>query len=164
MWRPCWLTAYRTTPTRASAPIIGGVLVVGLTVVVATGVGIALLDTDSTPEPQPTAAIDLSVDGETLRFTHEQGEALDVGALSVRIAVDGEPLDDQPPVPFFSAAGFEPGPTGPFNTASDDEWTVGETASLTVAETNSPEITSGSTVSVRFTTDEGTVIRTETRA
>jgi len=116
----------------------------------------------SMPEPAPTAAVDLTVEGDTLRFTHESGDPLDVRALSVRIAVDGEPLDEQPPVPFFSASGFEPGPTGPFNTASDSEWSVGETASLTVAETNSPRIEPGSTVSVRLTTDGKTVIRAET--
>ena len=151
---------------RATAPVIGGILVVALTVVLATVVGTAMLGGGSvpaTPEPAPTATVDLSVDDDTLRFTHESGDTLDVRSLSVWISVDGDRLDEQPPVPFFSASGFEPGPTGPFNSASDPEWSVGETARLTVAGTNSPSIEPGSTVSVRFTTDGQTILRTETQ-
>ena len=148
--------------TRAGAPLVGTLLIVGLAVVVATIAATALVGVDTAPEPAPSAAIELSVDGDTLRFTHESGDTLDVRTLSVRLAVDGEPLAHQPPVPFFSSTGFEPGPTGPFNSASDAEWSAGETASLTVASTNSPAIESGSTVSVRLTTDAGSVIRAET--
>lgn len=165
-WLPQSAPAYRRSQSaRGTAPVIGGVLVVGLVVILAAIVGTAMFSTGSTsgtPEPAPTVAVDLAVDGNTLRFTHESGESLDVRTLSVWITVDGERLDDQPPVPFFSAGGFEPGPTGPFNSASDPEWSVGETASLTVAGTNSPSIEPGSTVSVRFTVDGKTVVRTET--
>lgn len=150
------------SPTRATAPVIGGLLMIALTLIVATVAASTLFGFDSTPEPAPPAAVDLSVDGTTLRFTHESGEPLDVQALSVRISVDGEPLAEQPPVPFFSASGFEPGPTGPFNTASDSEWEVGETTTLTVAGTNSPTLEEGSTVSVRITTETGSVIRIDT--
>jgi len=148
---------------RGTAPLIGGLLVVALTVILATVVGAAMLGGASPPEPAPTAVVDLTVEGDTLRFTHESGDPLDVRALSVWIAVDGEALDEQPPVPFFSASGFEPGPSGPFNSASDSEWSVGETASLRVAGTNSPQLKPGSTVSVRLTTDGKTVIRAETQ-
>ena len=155
------------TATRANTSIIGTVLVIALTVLLASAVGAAVLGAGSTaptPDPAPAAVIDLSVEGETLRFTHRSGATLDLREVSVRISVDGEPLADQPPVPFFSAAGFEPGPTGPFNTATDPQWEVGETATLTVAGTNSPQIEPGSTVSVRIHTDRTAVIRTETTA
>lgn len=152
----------RRPSARGTIPVIGTVLLIALTVVVALILGTALLGGGSTAEPTPTAAIELSVDGNTLTFSHDHGEPLNVTAISIQITVDGEPLDDQPPVPFFAASGFESGPTGPFNTASDNEWRVGQTASLTVADTNQPTLDSGSTVSVRITTDEGTVIRTET--
>ena len=150
---------------RGNAPVTGGILMVALAVVLAAIVGTAMLGAGSTPvtpEPAPTAAVDLTVDGNTLRFTHESGDALDVRTLSVFVSVDGERLDHQPPVPFFSATGFDSGPTGPFNSASDPEWSVGETASLTVAGTNTPSIESGSTVSVLLTVDGKTVARTET--
>lgn len=165
-WFPELPPAYRPSHTsRGSAPVIGGILVVALAVVLATLVGTAVLGSGSvptSPEPAPAMAVDLTVDGDTLRFTHESGDSLDVRSLSVWVSVDGEPLADQPPVPFFSASGFEPGPTGPFNSASDPEWSVGETATVTVAGTNSPTIEPGSTVSVRLTVDGKTVARTET--
>ncbi|WP_256488528.1 type IV pilin [Halohasta salina] len=165
MWPPVpFRESPHRHPTRGSAPLVGSLLVVGLAVVVATVAATALVGVDTAPEPAPTAAVELSVDGDTLRFTHESGDTLDVRTLSVRILVDGEPLAHQPPVPFFSSTGFEPGPTGPFNSASDPEWSAGETASLTVASTNSPTIESGSIVSVRLTTDAGRVIRLETEA
>lgn len=147
---------------RAIAPVVGTVLVVALTVLVVVVAGTIILGVGSTTEPTPTAAIDLTVEGNTIVFTHTSGETLDVQRLSVRIYVDGEPLDEQPPVPFFSATGFAPGPTGPFNSASDPEWEVGETASLTVAGTNRPTIDSGSTVSVRIDVDSMGVIKAKT--
>lgn len=152
----------RRPSTRATIPVIGTVLLIALTVFVALTIGTALLGVGSTTEPTPTAAIELSVDENTLVFSHDHGEPLNVTAISIQIAVDGEPLVDQPPVPFFAANGFESGPTGPFNSESDNKWRVGQTASLTVADTNQPTLDSGSTVSVTITTDEGAVIRTET--
>lgn len=157
-----WSFHERRPTARAAVPVVGTVLVIALTVVVALLLTTALLGVGSTSEPTPTAAIELSVEENTLVFSHNHGEPLNVTAISIRIAVDGEPLDEQPPVPFFAASGFDSGPTGPFNSASDNEWRVGQTASLTVADTNTPTLDSGSTVSVRITTDTGTVIRTET--
>ena len=147
---------------RASVPVVGTVLLIALTVFVALVMTSTLLGVGSTAEPTPTAAIDLEVDGNTLTMSHDHGDPLNVTAISIRITVDGEPLDEQPPVPFFAASGFESGPTGPFNAASDNEWQVGRTASLTVADTNQPTLESGSTVSVKITTDDGAVIQTET--
>ncbi|QCJ48526.1 type IV pilin [Haloprofundus sp. MHR1] len=94
------------------------------------------------------AALSLTATGETLQFVHRGGETLDVRRLELRVSVDGEPLEHHPPVPFFSASGFRPGPTGPFNSAADPEWRAGETASVAVAGTNDPELTVGSSVTV----------------
>ena len=81
--------------------------------------------------------------------------------LSVTVEIDGTELQKQPPVPFFSAHGFESGPTGPLNSKSDDQWYAGETASFVVAETNTPTISSGSAVRVTIVSHE-TVIYDET--
>jgi FlaG/FlaF family flagellin (archaellin) len=162
-WAILSVVSHRTRTERASVPVIGTIALVAVTLVVALTLGTVVLGQGSTPDPAPMAVVDLTVEGDTLTFTHESGEPLDVRTLSLRVSVDGEPLTDQPPVPFFSASGFEPGPTGPFNTASDPEWSVGETASLTVAGTNSPPIDSGSTVSVRIYGKNGVVVRTETQ-
>ena len=115
------------------------------------------------PADAPRAAIDLRVDADAdrLTFVHRGGDPIDVSALSVRIRVDGESLDAQPPVPFFSARGFRPGPTGPFNSATADEWTAGERASLRVAGTNDPTIAPGSRVSVRLIVAETVVAELE---
>lgn len=81
-------------------------------------------------------------------MTHRGGDAVVPADLRVRVRVDGEPLAEQPPVPFFAAEGFESGPTGPFNSATDGEWRAGETGSLRVADTNDPSLRPGATVEV----------------
>ncbi|MDS0296490.1 archaellin/type IV pilin N-terminal domain-containing protein [Halogeometricum luteum] len=101
------------------------------------------------PSPRPTA-FSLSATGDELAVTYERGPTLDASALRLRIAVDGDPLAFQPPLPFFAARGFRSGPTGPFNVAADGAWSAGETATLAVAETNDPELEPGRTVTVRL--------------
>jgi hypothetical protein len=69
------------------------------------------------------------------------------------VRIDGEPLAKQPPVPFFAAAGFESGPTGPFNAATDGTWRAGQTAAIRIASTNSPQLSDGAVVTVRIYTE-----------
>lgn len=150
--------------TRALSPVLGVVLLVGITVAVAATVGaVATVDPGGTV---PAAHLTLSVDAESGRvaLTHEGGETLDVSALSVTVAVDGEALDHQPPVPFFAAAGFESGPTGPFNVASGDDWSAGETAGFRLASTNDPQLPEGAHVEVTVATERGTVAELEATA
>ncbi|EMA05982.1 hypothetical protein C438_09152 [Haloferax denitrificans ATCC 35960] len=145
--------------------LLGSVLLVGLVVVVAAAVGAAAFDAaDSAPSPTRPTALSLSVSGDTLSLVHEGGAPLDVDSLAVRISVDGAPLAHQPPVPFFSASGFRPGPTGPFNAAADSRWTVGETATLELAGTNDPDIVPGATVTVRVFDGDTPVATLEARA
>ncbi len=149
---------------RALSSAVGVVLLVAVTAVVAATVGtVVTLDPG---RDVPTASLSLSADADADRveLTHEGGETLDVSALSVAVAVDGEDLDRQPPVPFFAAAGFESGPTGPFNVASDDDWSAGETAGFRVASTNHPQLSVGSRVEVTVATGRGVVASLETTA
>jgi hypothetical protein len=128
------------------------VLLIGVVVVLAAtvaGAGFALKDATTT-EPAPTATVSLSASNDRLVLVHEGGEPLDVETLALRIAVEGEQLTHQPELPFFSQRGFRPGPTGPFNSASDPTWTVGERASLRVAESNQPTLEAGDSVEVRI--------------
>jgi len=154
-----------TGSNRATVPLIGLILLCALVVLLAASAGISLVEmgtaTGST-EPITPASIALSVEDNTLHFTHEHGEALDVHALTMQIRVDGEPLERQPPLPFFAASGFESGPTGPFNSASDPTWEVGESASLTVASSNTPTLDSGTTVSVRLYRHDDPLVTLET--
>ena len=142
---------------RGSTPVVGVVvlLAVGIALggvvaagaeAVATATGTDLGDegaAGSTP-----IAVSLELDGDTISVTHEAGPDLRVSRVRLVVAVDGTPLDHQPPVPFFAARGFRAGPTGPFNVASDGVWTAGETGSIRVASTNHPEPEPGRTVSV----------------
>ncbi len=153
-------TAHATQ--RATVHVIGTLLLVVVTVVLAVTLSTAVLGGASAPEPAATAALDLSVDGETLIVTHTDGEPLDIEGVSMEIAVDNEPLDEQPPVPFFAASGFESGPTGAFNPAGSTELVVGESASLTVASTNSPTIEAGTTVTVTLYDGSNRLLETET--
>jgi flagellin-like protein len=139
-----------TSRDRAVSPVLGAVLLVALTVVLAAVVGgFALAETPT--EPPPTARIDCEADVGTDRVAcvHRGGDELDVRDIRLRIGVGGEALSHQPPVPFFAARGFHAGPTGPFNSAADPGWTAGETAAVRLAATNRPGLTPGAAVRVR---------------
>lgn len=143
--------------TRALAPL-SAVLVIALTVglaaVVSGGILVATETSDPPGDPGPRASLSLAVADETLSLTHRGGDRLDVRRLRLVVAVDGEPLTHQPPVPFFSARGFHSGPSGPFNPATDPQWTAGETATLSVAGTNQPTLATGTLVTVRVYADD----------
>jgi FlaG/FlaF family flagellin (archaellin) len=145
---------------RATSPVVGVALLVLVTAMLAAAVGTAALGTVPA-EPPPQTGLSLSVEGDRLRVVHRAGDTLDVRDLEVRLAVNGTPLSHQPPVPFFAATGFEPGPTGPFNSASDPEWEVGEVATLTVAGTNRPDIEPGATVRVTVVSGGYLIAKTE---
>lgn len=150
---------------RALSPVIGVVLLLVVTVALAGVVGTVALGV-SLPSAPSHAVLDLQVDAGTDRLTlvHRSGDALDVAELSLRVRIGGTPLARQPPVPFFSATGFEPGPTGPFNSASDPRWTPGERASLQLAGTNDPLLSPGAEVTVTLSTNETVVAELEATA
>lgn len=136
---------------RAVAPALGAVLVIAITVTTAAVVGAAV-----TVEPPGGATVERvafeTAADETgeIRVTHLGGDPIAPDDLRLELGVDGEPLAEQPPVPFFSAPGFESGPTGAFNSATADAWRAGETAALRIAETNEPTLEAGSTVEIRI--------------
>lgn len=149
-------TSSTRSPSRASAPV-AVVLLVGLGVLLAAGVGAALTSPDLPSQPRY-----VSVEGEatadgTIRLEHTGGSAIDVRRLDVSVTVDGEPLRYQPPVSFFSARGFYSGPRGPFNSAADPAWTAGEFAGFSIAGTNDPPLVPESEVVVRLSIGEQTV-------
>jgi len=141
---------------RGTAPVVGVVvlLVAGIALGGAVAAGAEAVataagqDLDGDTGAPGSIAVSLAVTGDTVALTHEAGPDLRVSRLRLVVAVDGTPLAHQPPVPFFAAEGFRGGPTGPFNVASDDTWTAGETGSVRVAGTNDPAPAPGRTVSV----------------
>jgi flagellin-like protein len=148
---------------RALSPVIGVVCLLAVTVALATVVGAtAPMVSPSTPA---TASFSATAEpsGE-LTVTHQGGDSIAPAAVDLRVRIEDEPLGTQPPVPFFSARGFESGPTGPFNSATTGEWRAGETASLRIAGTNSPTIQPGDTVTIRLYVDGNSVTELETTA
>lgn len=134
--------------------MVGVSLLVAVTVVLAVLVGAFVFGFGSLDEA-PQAAIVADVAGNEITLVHQGGDTLDVTVLTVRIFVDGRPLEHQPDVPGVGMEGFRGAPDGPFNGASTDRrWSVGEVASLTVASTtNAPQPSAGSRVTVRIYAD-----------
>jgi FlaG/FlaF family flagellin (archaellin) len=158
-------TVRRDSGTRAAAPAVAIATLLAVTVVLAAAVGgLALTHVPDGDGEPTTVALSLSVRDDRVSLVHRGGPPLDVRDLRLRVTVDGVPLSSQPPVPFFSAAGFRPGPTGPFNSASHPAWSVGETASFRVAGTNRPAIDDSSTVGVTVYADGRPVTRLEATA
>lgn len=144
---------------RGASPVVAVVLLVGVTVVCAAGIGTVLFgQAAAVGDPAPRASLSLSVTADRVALVHEGGDALDVSELRFRVAVDDERLAHQPPLPFFSARGFRPGPTGPFNSASDPTWTAGEVAAFQVAGTNRPTLDPGDEVTVEVYRGETPVV------
>ncbi|MFB6301018.1 MAG: type IV pilin [Halobacteriales archaeon] len=153
---------------RGTSPVLGVVLLVALTTVLAVVVGGTVLQLPADVGPDSVTPVTLSVTvnatTQTVRFVHEGGRPLDVRTLRIRIAVDGTSLRYQPPVPFFAARGFRAGPTGPFNQAADPMWTTAETTAFRLASTNAPTITPDATVVIDIYQRDTRIARLETMA
>jgi len=148
--------------TRAVSAVVGVPLLVGVTVVLAAVVGVMALGFTPPEASEPAVlSAEATADGRIV-VSHRSGPAIDLTEASVVIEVDGEPLDHQPPAPFFSATGFAPGPTGAFNSAGDTVLEPGERAGLEVAGTNDPALAEGVTVQVRFVREETPIAAVET--
>ncbi|MGM0604125.1 MAG: type IV pilin [Halobacteriota archaeon] len=146
--------------SRAIAPVLGTVVLVGIVVLTAGTLGLLAVElSESMPETVPIdeaaqrQPIDLTVDGTRLVFTNNGSEPIDVRDLNLAIRVDGSALRHQPSVPFFSIVGFEPGPVGAFNSAGTSTWEVGESTSLSIASTNDPLPEPGSRIVVEVAVD-----------
>lgn len=142
-------------PDRGIAPVIGIVLIVGLTALLGTAVGVmatGIGPTDPPPEVRFTGEYD--AEQRLITLQHAGGEVIAVDRLRLRVEVDDEPLEHQPPIPFFAARGFESGPSGPINPASDGDWAPGEIARFGIATTNEPIPSTDATVTVIVLVDD----------
>lgn len=141
--------------SRGIAPVVG---VLALLTVVTTlgGVVAAVVPgmVDETAHNEPVA-IDQSFDLEdrTLVYTLQHGSSIQVDDLEMTIAVNDEPLENQPSVPNTSMPGFSDGPRGAFHDWGPDTWEPGTTAALTVSSSNLPSIAPGDTVTTTFYID-----------
>jgi len=148
--------------TRGVSPVVAAPLLVGVTVVLAAVVGVMAMEFGPPGHEEPRVLSAHATDDGRIELTHESGPAINLTAVSIVVTVDGEPLDHQPPVPFFSASGFYPGPTGPFNVATDALWESGERATVRVAGTNAPSLRAGATVTIRVLHEETRIALVET--
>jgi flagellin-like protein len=137
---------------RAVAPVVGVSLLLAVTVVLAALVGALAIGVSGQTDNAPKAAITADIDGNKITLTHNGGDPLDVTKTTVRVFIDGDPLEQQPKVPATAGMdGFRYPPTGPFHKGNDNIWTVGETASFIIATTtNSPQPNAGSRVNVKI--------------
>lgn len=154
------------TNERGLSPVLGTVLLVGIVGALAATMAVVIPAAGDLSTDQQRAVLDLTVDPDTNTVTiiHEGGDPIDFASVEVMIYVDGEPLEHQPPTPYFSASGFAPGPTGAINKASEDTVTVAEQTSFQIADTNDPLPEPGSTVRVDLIDDGATMVRLETTA
>lgn len=141
--------------TRATSSVVGIALLILVAVLSSAVVGATVFDSTPTENEPPRVSFTASADGpaDRIAMTHRSGDALTVSNLRLEISIDGEPLAEQPPVPFFAAPGFESGPTGPFNTATDGRWQAGETGAVRLATTNSPQLHAGARVTIAVYTE-----------
>lgn len=150
---------------RATTPVVAICLLVALTATAATVVAVGAFALEP-PDRPARVVLSAEVDAATDRIalTHDGGATVNVTALRVTVAVDGDPLDHQPPVPFFTARGFRAAPTGPFNSGARPTWEAGERSSFRVASTNEPSIEPGSTVRVTVARGDAVLARVRVRA
>lgn len=128
--------------------------VLGLAIAVIVGAattGLVLSAVAGVAPPQHPVSMSATAtaDGD-ITLVHRGGDSIDVRTLHLDITIGGHSLTHQPPIPFFAATGFHGGPTGPFNSAADPHWTVGETAGVSIADTNTPHPRVGQRVVVRL--------------
>lgn len=149
---------------RAVSSVIGIVLLIAVTVIAAALLGATVFGiAQNDPPPQATFTLTAHSSTQTITLTHRGGTALDPESLQLRIAVNGEPIVHQPPIPFFASEGFMSGPTGPFNSADEGKWIAGQSASVQLASTNT-QFRAGSVITVRLYVDDQLLIVLKTRA
>lgn len=149
---------------RALSPVVGVVLLVGIAVVLSASLGATLAMTDLGTTPVAQLSLEAEATDQRITVEHRGGDTLDVERLRLDVVIAGEPLSHQPPVPFFAADGFEPGPEGPFNVAAEPVFRAGESATFALAGTNEPQLSRGDTVTVTVSTEAATIASLETTA
>lgn len=149
---------------RAISPVVAVPILVGIVLVLAAAVGTIALGVSLPAAERPVAlSVTATADTGRVAVVHEGGPPIDVREVTVRVAVDGTPLVEQPPVPFFAAPGFRSGPTGAFNPSADPVLAVGERASFRIAGTNSPTLVAGATLALRLYRGGTRIAAVETR-
>lgn len=134
------------------------VLLVGVTVLLATSLAFGLSSLpSSSPAPDVSVVGEFDGDERAVTLVHRGGDPIELDNLEILVEVDGVPLEHQPPIPFFSATGFAPGPEGVFNLESDSSWEAGEAGTFSIASTNDPVPTAESELQVTVVVQDQTI-------
>ncbi|WP_058826431.1 type IV pilin [Haloferax sp. Q22] len=121
------------TESRAVSPVIGVILMVAITVILAAVIGTFVLGLgDQVGDTAPQASFSFSYDGaQTVTVTHESGDAIDAD----RITITGDGVDSSVAIAW-----------------TDSSINAGDTASVT---TSANPLTGGETVRVVWTSESG---------
>ncbi|WP_167837386.1 type IV pilin [Halosimplex halophilum] len=153
---------------RAATPVVGVVLLVGVTVLLAAVAAAAVGFEGARPEPAPQASLDAELsatdgwpDGQRLRLVHEGGDTLAVADLAVVVAFErtgdrarlsGFPTRRLTDEHVRGADLFDrtyAGVDGALDAAhTDGQWAAGETASVRIAQ-NELDVRPGDRAAVR---------------
>ncbi len=136
---------------RGTSPVVAVALLVGITVVLAAVLATTTFELGAIPDVDEPIVLDAtaSSNGEIV-LVHSGGPTIDVSDVELRIMVDGEPLKYQPSAPFKSMKGFKGWPSGPLNSATDQQWEPGETTRFVVAGSNEPDMLPGADIVIRL--------------
>ena len=119
------------TDDRAVSPVIGVILMVAITVILAAVIGTFVLGLgDSLGDSQPSAQIDVDASSSEITLEHAGGDRISAGDLEIRLTnIDGQTIDITDSEQF------------------DDEFTVGDQATATI---NTDDGSSGTDTAVRI--------------
>jgi len=79
------------TDDRAVSPVIGVILMVAITVILAAVIGTFVLGLgDSLGDNQPTAQLSVDVDSDAVTIEHNGGDRIEAGDLSVRVSTENK--------------------------------------------------------------------------
>ncbi|AFK21380.1 type IV pilin (plasmid) [Haloferax mediterranei ATCC 33500] len=126
------------TESRAVSPVIGVILMVAITVILAAVIGTFVLGLgDQVGNSAPQASFSFDYDGaETVTITHESGDPIDAD----RVSVTGDGVDSSATVSW-----------------TDDTINAGDSADVT---TSSNPLTGGETIRVIWTSESGSTSAT----
>jgi len=135
------------TDDDAVSPVIGVILMVAITVILAAVIGAFVLDIGGSQQQVPQASFDAeqdgSGDGSTITFSHQGGDSIKAGNLE--IVTDGDSADyGTMPI------------TTPFESASSDDVSSGSTQEVNVDSDDAI----GDTLSIVWESDDGSQSQT----
>jgi len=129
---------------RAVSPVIGVILMVAITVILAAVIGTFVLglgDQVQSTTPQASFGFDTSDSKEVVTITHESGDTIDANNLQVKAGITFNDTDD---------GTFETGTSAKWSELTeDDDVSAGSTASIGADDTDADDF-AGDTVRVVF--------------